>query len=63
MQVEDKQYHAVYLFRQRQGMDHLEQEKHVTMGISLVHDLARQMNGKITVTNGHGLTYQFLIPV
>lgn len=34
-----------------------------TMGISLVHDLARQMNGKISVENGHGLTYQFLIPV
>lgn len=35
----------------------------VTMGISLVHDLTRQMNGKITVENGHGLTYQFLIPI
>ncbi|WP_315816190.1 sensor histidine kinase [Paraflavitalea speifideaquila] len=45
------------------GIDHARQEKPVTMGISLVHDLTRQMNGKITVSNGYGLTYQLLIPV
>lgn len=44
------------------GMDHVQPEKPVTMGISLIHDLTRQMNGQITVENGHGLTYQFLIP-
>lgn len=63
MQVEDKNTMQFSYSDNGRGMNHLEQEKHVTMGISLVHDLARQMNGKITVTNGHGLTYQFLIPV
>lgn len=45
------------------GIDQGESEKHVTMGVFLIHDLVRQMNGKVTVENGHGLTYQFLIPV
>jgi sensor histidine kinase regulating citrate/malate metabolism len=44
-------------------MDLGESEKHVTMGIFLIHDLTRQMDGKVTVENGQGLTYQFLIPV
>lgn len=45
------------------GMEHAEPEKKTTMGVSLIHDLTRQMNGKITVKNGQGLTYQLLIPV
>lgn len=63
MQVADKDTVQFIYADNGRGMDHLEQEKQVTMGISLVHDLARQMNGKINVTNGLGLTYQFLIPV
>jgi two-component sensor histidine kinase len=63
MQVADKHTMQFTYADNGRGIDHLEHEKHVTMGISLVHDLARQMNGQITVTNGHGLTYQFLIPV
>lgn len=63
MQVVDRQTLQFTYSDNGRGMDHGEQEKPVTMGISLVHDLGRQMNGKITVSNGHGLTYQFLIPV
>ncbi|WP_276486039.1 sensor histidine kinase [Paraflavitalea pollutisoli] len=45
------------------GLSHREQSLPVTMGVSLIHDLARQMNGAIQVSNGQGLTYQFQIPV
>ncbi|MDF2191857.1 histidine kinase dimerization/phosphoacceptor domain -containing protein [Paraflavitalea sp. CAU 1676] len=45
------------------GISHREQGVPVTMGVSLIHDLARQMNGSINVTNGQGLTYQFQIPL
>lgn len=45
------------------GLSHREQSLPVTMGVSLIHDLARQMNGAIHVSNGQGLTYQFQIPV
>jgi len=45
------------------GINHREQGTPVTMGVTLIHDLARQMNGAINVTNGQGLTYQFQIPI
>jgi hypothetical protein len=34
-----------------------------TMGIPLIKDLTRQMNGQITITKEEGLSYSFLIPV
>ena len=34
-----------------------------TMGIPLIKDLTRQMNGQITITKEGGLSYSFLIPV
>lgn len=45
------------------GMNKEQAGKPTTMGISLVHDLTRQMNGKIAVVNGQGLSYELLIPV
>lgn len=34
-----------------------------TMGIPLIQDLTRQMNGKMTVSGDRGLSYSFIIPV
>jgi two-component sensor histidine kinase len=34
-----------------------------TMGIPLIKDLTRQMNGQITITKEEGLSYSFLIPI
>jgi two-component sensor histidine kinase len=44
-------------------MDLKQPQDRITMGVSLVHDLARQMNGKLQVSNQGGLRYEFLIPV
>lgn len=45
------------------GMELNKPLEHLTMGVSLVHDLARQMNGKLQVSNQDGLRYEFIIPV
>jgi two-component sensor histidine kinase len=34
-----------------------------TMGIPLIRDLTRQMNGKMTISKDNGLSYSFTIPV
>ncbi|HXB05963.1 MAG TPA: hypothetical protein VNW04_02575, partial [Puia sp.] len=34
-----------------------------TMGIPLIQDLTRQMNGKMTFSGDNGLSYSFTIPV
>ena len=45
------------------GMELEKPRERMTMGVSLVHDLARQMNGKLQVSNQDGLRYEFIIPV
>ncbi|MBS1603795.1 MAG: hypothetical protein JST42_14105 [Bacteroidetes bacterium] len=42
--------------------EHENQEK-FTMGIPLIKDLTRQMNGQMTVSKDKGLSYSFTIPV
>lgn len=45
------------------GMELKKPHERMTMGVSLVYDLARQMNGKLQVNNQDGLHYEFQIPV
>jgi two-component sensor histidine kinase len=45
------------------GMGGQEMVDRFTMGIPLIKDLTRQMNGQITITKEEGLSYSFLIPV
>lgn len=45
------------------GMELKKPQERMTMGVSLVYDLARQMNGKLQVSNQDGLHYEFQIPV
>ncbi|MGN6418965.1 MAG: histidine kinase dimerization/phosphoacceptor domain -containing protein [Pseudobacter sp.] len=45
------------------GMDLSQAKGRRTMGLSLIHDLARQMNGKLQVSSENGLSYEFQIPV
>lgn len=45
------------------GMELKKPNERITMGVSLVHDLARQMNGKLYVSSLNGLRYEFQIPV
>lgn len=45
------------------GIDKNQEGDRMTMGLALVQDLTRQMNGKLTTENGLGLTYHFIIPV
>ncbi|NML21281.1 hypothetical protein HHL16_10380 [Pseudoflavitalea sp. G-6-1-2] len=45
------------------GMDIDEPGQRITMGVSLVQDLTRQINGKLSVSSHQGLQYQILIPV
>jgi two-component sensor histidine kinase len=45
------------------GIDLKQPQDRITMGVSLVHDLARQMNGKLKVSNQDGFRYEFIIPV
>lgn len=61
-QTEEHEMHFTYSDNGT-GLGHREQGLPVTMGVSLIHDLARQMNGAIEVSNGQGLTYQFQIPI
>lgn len=45
------------------GMEIGKPAQRLTMGISLVQDLTRQINGKLSISSHQGLQYQILIPV
>ena len=45
------------------GIPEGESTEKFTMGIPLIQDLTRQMNGKMTVSGDDGLSYYFTIPV
>ena len=47
------------------GMAHEDNDNHekFTMGIPLIRDLTRQLNGEMTISGDNGLYYSFTIPV
>lgn len=64
IRVENMEHGIVFVYSDNgAGMEPKKPHERMTMGVSLVHDLARQMNGKLEVSNQNGLTYEFQIPV
>ncbi|MBO9635577.1 MAG: sensor histidine kinase, partial [Chitinophagaceae bacterium] len=64
IKVENMDHGIVFVYSDNgAGMEPKKPHERMTMGVSLIHDLARQMNGKLEVSNHNGLTYEFQIPV
>lgn len=64
IRVENMDHGIVFVYSDNgAGMEPRKSHERMTMGVSLIHDLARQMNGKLEVSNRNGLTYAFQIPV